>query len=159
MSSRLRVMVEGWRFLNHSYAVSNRHYLEHLLKDRRLRVFHREMPYYRADWRAVPAVYFPPSLQAALALADAPALEPVDWTLRFDFPHRLSPPRQGKLLVFMTSEYSRLNLENIAPGMSLYKRVQPPEFGKYRAGHEPLGGCARRSGIRPHAFRLVCQGH
>jgi len=124
MSSRLRVMVEGWRFLNHSYAVSNRHYLEHLLKDRRLEVFHREMPYFRPEWQAVPAAMFPPSLQAALALPQASALERVDWTVRFDFPHRLSPPGEGKVLVFMTSEYSRLNLENIAPGMSLWEAAQ-----------------------------------
>ena len=124
MSSRLRVMVEGWRFLNHSYAVANRHYLEHLLKDRRLEVFQREMPYFRPEWQAVPAAMFPPSLQAALALPQASALERVDWTVRFDFPHRLSPPREGKVLVFMTSEYSRLNLENIAPGMSLWEAAQ-----------------------------------
>jgi len=124
MSSRLRVMVEGWRFLNHSYAVSNRHYLEHLLKDRRLEVFHREMPYFRPEWRAVPSMMFPENLQAALALPDASEQQRVDWTIRFDFPHRLSPPRHGKVLVFMTSEYSRLNLENIAAGSSLAEAAQ-----------------------------------
>jgi glycosyltransferase involved in cell wall biosynthesis len=119
MRKRLRVVVEGWRFLNHSYAVSNRHYLQWLLNDPRLEVYHREMPYFRPEWQAVPSYVFPSHLSPALELGTPPSGFEPDWTLRFDFPHRLSPPQHGRLLVFMTSEYTRLNLENIAPGLSL----------------------------------------
>ena len=119
MRKRLRVVVEGWRFLNHSYAVSNRHYLQWLLNDPRLEVYHREMPYFRPEWQAVPSYVFPSHVSPALELGTPPSGFEPDWTLRFDFPHRLSPPQHGRLLVFMTSEYTRLNLENIAPGLSL----------------------------------------
>lgn len=101
----LRVQVEGWRFINHSYAVVNRNHLRWMLQDPRLEVSHREMPLYSANWSNKPANDFSPHFEEALKLSESDKPESLDWVFRIDFPYRLEKPAKGKLLVFATNEY------------------------------------------------------
>ena len=101
----LRIEVEGWRFINHSYAVVNRNQLRWMLQDPRLVVTHKEMPLYSQAWQNKPVQDFPAYFADALALQQSPEPELLDWTLRLDFPSRLEKPRHGRLLIFATNEY------------------------------------------------------
>jgi len=107
----LRVQVEGWRFINHSYAVVNRNHLRWMLQDPRLEVSHREMPLYSANWSNKPANDFSPHFEEALKLSESDKPESLDWVFRIDFPYRLEKPAKGKLLVFATNEYQIIENE------------------------------------------------
>jgi len=60
----MKLHVEGWRRINHSYALVNRNHLRWLLKDPRLSITHREMPYFKAHWAANPNHSFPEAFEA-----------------------------------------------------------------------------------------------
>jgi lipopolysaccharide biosynthesis glycosyltransferase/glycosyltransferase involved in cell wall biosynthesis len=110
---KTKVHIEGWRKINHSYALVNRNHLRWMLKDPRLSITHREMPYYKPHWVANPNSSFPEVFEEVLNLPDQDAPEDVDITLRIDFPHRFDLPPKGKLLVFGTTEYTRVSPENM----------------------------------------------
>jgi len=101
----IRIQVEGWRFLNHSYAVVNRNHLRWMLLDPRLVVTHKEMPLYSTAWENRPAGDFPACFADAMALQESAQPQQLDWTFRIDFPYRLEKPSHGRLLVFATNEY------------------------------------------------------
>ena len=109
----MKLHVEGWRRINHSYALVNRNHLRWLLKDPRLSITHREMPYFKAHWAANPNHSFPAAFEAVLNLPDQDAPPDVDITLRMDFPHRFDKPARGKLVVFGTTEYTHISPENL----------------------------------------------
>ena len=109
----MKLHVEGWRRINHSYALVNRNHLRWLLKDPRLSITHREMPYFKAHWAANPNHSFPEAFEAVLNLPDQDAPPDVDITLRMDFPHRFDKPARGKLVVFGTTEYTHISPENL----------------------------------------------
>ena len=109
----MKLHVEGWRRINHSYALVNRNHLRWLLKDPRLSITHREMPYFKAHWAANPNHSFPSAFEAVLNLPDQDAPPDVDITLRIDFPHRFDKPARGKLVVFGTTEYTHISPENL----------------------------------------------
>ena len=47
----MRLIVEGWRFLCHSYSVINQFQLMEMIKHSHLEVWYRDMPYKNQDWR------------------------------------------------------------------------------------------------------------
>jgi glycosyltransferase involved in cell wall biosynthesis len=109
----IKVHIEGWRRINHSYALVNRHQLRWMLRDARLSITHREMPYFKSHWQANPIGSFPAVFEEALTLPDQDAPSDVDITLRMDFPHRFDMPAKGKLVVFGTTEYTQISPENL----------------------------------------------
>jgi glycosyltransferase involved in cell wall biosynthesis/SAM-dependent methyltransferase len=49
----MRIIVEGWRFLPHSYSLINQFLLLELLDRPEIQVFHRDMPYVTENWQPV----------------------------------------------------------------------------------------------------------
>jgi len=122
----LRVQVEGWRFINHSYAVVNRNHLRWMLQDPRLEVSHREMPLYSKSWVNKSEQDFPVQFEAALKLEASKHPEALDWVFRIDFPYRLEKPASGKLLVFATNEYQIIDQTKFS-GRSTEEAFKDPD--------------------------------
>jgi glycosyltransferase involved in cell wall biosynthesis len=103
--ARRKLLVEGWRFLPHSYAMVNQWQLLALAKrdDIDLRV--RDLPLYRPSWKAGASLLDPERDRQLRAVPPASAEFSPDATLRFSFPFDLSPPRSGRLAVICPSEY------------------------------------------------------
>ena len=98
------LIVEGWRFLPHSYAVVNQWQLLSLarLEDVALKI--RDMPLYHRRWRPTTGLFEETSEQTLRSLRVAAAGEDADATLRICFPFDFSPSSSGKTAVFGTSE-------------------------------------------------------
>jgi glycosyltransferase involved in cell wall biosynthesis len=122
----LKVQVEGWRFINHSYAVVNRNHLRWMLQDPRLEVSHKEMPLYSKSWVNKPADEFPQHFEQALKLGPSDTPEAIDWVFRIDFPYRLEKPEHGKLLVFATNEYQIIDQTKFS-GRSTQAAFEDPD--------------------------------
>lgn len=123
---RLRLLVEGWRGLPHSYALVNMHQLA-VLSTMTDAV---DLRYIEAPF---PAKTTPPAAGLTL-LSDQPAQarvmnlpppaegEHFDVALRLDHPLHFDPsPRAKRTAVFGTAEFGFLTPENITPGHDLAK--------------------------------------
>ena len=110
------LLIEGWRGINHSFALVNQHQIRELLKDPDLRLFHRDLPFAFAHWsRAGNAASFPPEEQAAIDALAEPTDGAIDCVYRIGSPFRAGPPGDDRRTVtFMVTELglSSLNFED-----------------------------------------------
>ena len=111
------LLVEGWRGISHSYAMANQYQLLELARHPRLRLFHRDMPFYGADWSAArsPSGFTGEDARVLDALAPPPAAG-AEVTYRIDYPHRLDNTTGRPAYVMATSELQRLPADNIHGG-------------------------------------------
>ena len=124
----VRVHIEGWRFINHSYAVVNRNQLRWLMQDPRLKVSHFERPLYSANWTNNPSSKYPPEFAPALALGpEGGPLEASDWLFRCDFPYRLVRDTSANLLVMVHNEYQFIDKTKYL-GRSMAEVIQDPKM-------------------------------
>ena len=99
------LVVEGWRFICHSYAVVNQWQLLALLRRNEVALRIRDVPFFSPNWKRIHGL-FAPAQEAALAglpIADANTIPAT--TLRISIPYNFSLLAQGRLAVFGTAEY------------------------------------------------------
>jgi len=113
VTGRRLLLVEGWRFLPHSYAlVAQSHCLCFARRDIDLRF--ADLPFYDPTWRRSPGI-LAPSEEAVLAALRPPEpsfLPQATFTLRPERPE-FSPPRSGTRFAFATAEYRVLTPANV----------------------------------------------
>ncbi|MEO8557990.1 MAG: glycosyltransferase family 4 protein [Rhodospirillales bacterium] len=101
-----KLLVEGWRFLPHSFAIVNHWHLLALRRHPEIELRVRDLPVHFEGWQKATKDF---SDAASLALLQAlPAPEPgfiPDTTLRFGYPFDLAPPIAGRLGVICPNEY------------------------------------------------------
>jgi len=112
-----KLLIEGWRGINHSYAMVNQY---QLLEFKKLDVdlYHNDVPFYRKDWNQVRN--FCGFDQVAVEQINAipnlgQGIRP-DITYRIGFPYNLMPANSEKLFVYGTSEYQMLTDEMLSLG-------------------------------------------
>lgn len=114
----MRLLVEGWRSLPHSYAVVNQFQCLELLKHPAITLFHRDLPYFASHWQPI-AGLLSPEQEQALAQIPAPSPEqPIDALLRMGYPHDFSPSGVPTC-VFGTTELGIVKRAAIAGETSL----------------------------------------
>lgn len=100
------LLVEGWRGINHSYALANQYQLLELMKLPGLRLRHTDLPFAFPHWSR--ATHHPGLPDADMALIDAlppPADEPVDCVFRICSPFRTGPhDDRRRTVTFMITE-------------------------------------------------------
>src|SRR5687768_12593128 len=104
-----KLLIEGWRFLPHSYAVVNAFHILELLERDDVEVYHHDVPYYSNEWKPMRGLLRSDAEQAIAALPRLPAGVVPDAVLRISYPYNLSPTViAGKelknLIVFGTAE-------------------------------------------------------
>jgi glycosyltransferase involved in cell wall biosynthesis len=98
-----RLIVEGWRFLPHSYAIVNQWQLLALLR-RNIVLKVVDVPFYRPSWQAQAGLFEPPAEQALRSIEVAQPAESADVTLRMFSPFTFSPSRSRLTAVYATLE-------------------------------------------------------
>lgn len=109
-SMRKTLLVEGWRGINHSYAMVNQQQLLQLVDSDRLQVFHRDLPFYNPNWNPRSnASGFSAAQQARLGrigdLRDGRA----DVIYRIAFPYRHYGGDSSRVFCFGTAEYQNID--------------------------------------------------
>jgi len=109
-----KLLVEGWRGINHSYAMVNQFQLLEL-KKLQLDLYHNDIPFYRKNWN--PTQNFCGfDAKAMQEIESIPCLEEesnADAIYRIGFPYNLTPTKSNELFVYGTSEYQTLTQDMV----------------------------------------------
>ena len=149
------LVVEGWRFLPHSYAVVNQFQLLAMLDAPGLRLFHRDLPLYLPHWRPVRGL-LPRTSEDALAGIPPPPTDAVQALYRIGFPYDLRPANAGRTVAFGTSELLWVDASMLAGPGSLSRQmagsetliVTPSQWS--RKGFVRSGAPEERVAVVPH---------
>jgi glycosyltransferase involved in cell wall biosynthesis len=161
------LIVEGWRFLPHSYALVNQWQLLALSRrsDVALKVI--DLPLYSNRWKRQEGLFDPVAEECLQHLEVAHAQAIADVTLRISFPFDFSPSRSPLTAVFGTCEHQIVRKDQL-PDEQAYQRFRngpPPKNikaitpstwsaeGFYRAGFEPEQVIVVPHGVDVETFR------
>ncbi|MEG4446169.1 glycosyltransferase [Microcoleus sp. AT9_B5] len=108
----MRIIVEGWRFLPHSYAIANQFQLLEMLKYPNLEIFHKDIPYLDENWQPTTGL-LDATAEAAIKNIPHPwASLKADATLRISVPYNFAPSNTKRTCLFATTEWGILHNEN-----------------------------------------------
>lgn len=111
------VLIEGWRGINHSYALVNQFQLLELRKRPELALFHRDLPFHGPEWNvARNHSGFSAAQQAAIDAVPRYESQAVDAVYRIAFPYRVYGGESSKIYCFGTAEHQRLGPGHFYPG-------------------------------------------
>ncbi|MCT7956421.1 glycosyltransferase [Laspinema palackyanum] len=114
----MRIIVEGWRFLPHSYSLINQFLLLELLDRPEIQVLHRDMPYVTDNWQPVSGL-LGDSKEPKLHLIPQPtADQSADAILRVYCPFNLTPSTAQRTVMFGCTEWGIVP-QSILRGMGI----------------------------------------
>ena len=98
--------IEGWRGINHSFALVNQHQILEMLKFDGVRLFHRDLPFAFPHWtRAANGSGLLPEQQAQIDALTSPGDHAVDCIYRIASPFRAGPVAERcRTVTFMVTE-------------------------------------------------------
>ena len=154
--ARRRVLVEGWRFIHHSYALVAQSHCLCLLRRDDVELRFADLPYYYDTWRRTRGVFTPPEEEALAALrAPEPEFAPeATFTLRPERPD-FSAPRSGRRFSFGTAEFRVLEKKNRS-GLNSAAQV-PGTVSIITPSHWPALAY-ERFGMAPERIHVVPHG-
>jgi glycosyltransferase involved in cell wall biosynthesis len=122
-----KLIVEGWRFLPHSYAIVSQWQLLALSRRRDVTVKVRDLPLYSPLWKPQEGLFESDAEQSLRAFEVSDVDERADVTLRISFPLDFSPSPSRSTAVFGTAESQIIRRDQL-PSLQAYKRLQrtPP---------------------------------
>lgn len=107
---RRRLLIEGWRFIHHSYALVAQEHCLCLLRRGDIDLRFRDFPYYYPDWKPTGGILDAEQqgLLAALRSPEPAFVPEATFTMRAE-QSDFSPPRAGRKFVFGTPEHRVLS--------------------------------------------------
>lgn len=112
------ILVSGWRFIPHSFAVVSQYLcLELLRRGPGLRLFFEDLPYHNPAWQPATGFFGAADDAALRSIPPPPADLEADAELRLGFPFDLlRPGRAARTTVFGTAEFLCVPRANVAGG-------------------------------------------
>ncbi len=153
------ILVEGWRFIPHSYATVNQMQCLELLKRPDLKLFHRDLPLPNPAWSRTEESLLGADFDMRLrAIPEGDSGLNPDLVYRIAFPYDLRKSGSSRTFVFATSEYTRLNPSMFAEDMSFQdltalekvELITPSKWSKN--AFVETGFTSDRIHVVPHGF-------
>jgi glycosyltransferase involved in cell wall biosynthesis len=167
VKTRFRLLVEGWRFISHSYAMVNQFQLLELLRCGSAAVAHRDLPLPDKRWKSVAGLLRPED-ETRLKSIPAPAEDQeFDAVYRICFPYDLSSSAEAsRTCVFGTAEFADVPDDYMADRTPLAVAhrqsnsivVTPSQWsrgGFIQSGADPSRVVVVPHGVDPEIFRPV----
>ncbi len=154
----MNLLIEGWRGVNHSFALVNQCQILELLKLQGVQVFHRDLPFAMPHWnaKALDAGFSAPDSQRIAAL-DEPRGRTIDCVYRITSPFRSDVADERPTSTFMVTEMG-LSARSFEPGAdpAFFTRagnsiVTPTRWSRDRLVEHGLDG--ERIRVIPHGVR------
>jgi len=105
MKASRTLLVEGWRFIPHSFAIVNQFQCLELLKQENLILRHHDVPYFGGSWQATAGLFEKSAEDAIRDLRDLAPGEIPDAVLRISYPFNISASNGRRTFVFGTAEH------------------------------------------------------
>jgi glycosyltransferase involved in cell wall biosynthesis len=102
------LIVEGWRFVAHSYAMVNQWQLLAFLRRPDVSIKVVDLPYYQKRWQSQSGLFDQSEETALKSIASAIPGECADVTLRISVPFDFTPSHSRRTVIFGTSETQEL---------------------------------------------------
>jgi len=155
--------VEGWRGINHSYAMVNQYQLLEL-KKYDLELFHHDLPFFNPSWNEERNAhgFDAPIYRGIAEIPEPPEGHVPDVTYRISFPYRMYPSDSQRLFVFGTSEFLNIDgyvyQDGLQEGLanSNLKVIVPSKWsaeGFQRAGFDDSRISIIPHGVDPETFK------
>lgn len=158
-----KILIEGWRGINHSYSLVNQNQLL-VLMNMDFDLSHHDLPFYNPNWNSKDndAGFDPGTKDKLLTIKVADLTHTFDTTYRISFPFRFYPSNSEKLFVFGTAEFQTINgfvHENaIRAGIENLnlKIITPSEWSKVgfvKAGFDESRVIVVPHGVNRHIYK------
>jgi len=107
-----KLLVRGWRNINHSIALVNQYHLLAFAQNPYVRLYHEDMPFASPDWNPVAnAAGFDVAQQAKLSQICEPGAEEMDAILTISVPFVPSARKCDKQAAFIVTEFGLLDTD------------------------------------------------
>jgi glycosyltransferase involved in cell wall biosynthesis len=114
-----KILVQGWRFIPHSYSIINQFQCLELLKRSGISIFHEDMPFFQTYWQSVNGMFAHAAEMALQTLQKPSANESIDAVLRITYPYNLEASSARRTCVFGTAELGRVTANMLEGNSSL----------------------------------------
>lgn len=151
-----KLLIEGVRFVPHSYACVNMWQCIELLRRDSFKIYHNEASICGWDLHPTPGLFNPEIEKILQSLPPLPDPANADIVYRIDFPHRFDATGASRLFVFVTAEFNTFPASHIAGAASLRETlarnratiITPSEWSKQRLVEN--GAESERVYVAPH---------
>jgi glycosyltransferase involved in cell wall biosynthesis len=155
--TRSALLVEGWRFLPHSYALVAQAHCLHLARRADIDLRFADLPFYDASWKPARGIFSPDdeALLGALRPPE-PSFSPrATFTLRPERPD-FSAPRMGRRFAFGTAEHRLLtstHVGSLGSAADVPQSVHVVTPSRWSAlAYERFGFASERIHVVPHGI-------
>ena len=104
----MKILVEGWRNINHSYSIVNQSQILNFLKDKNVKIFFKDINFFNSNWSEIKnsSGFKREDMEIINSLPAPNENDFFDVTYRISFPYNFDEKFNSKILVvFGTSEY------------------------------------------------------
>jgi glycosyltransferase involved in cell wall biosynthesis len=152
-----KILIEGWRFLPHSYALVNQWQLLALMRrgDVELRV--RDLPLLLPHWKTMRGVLTPEAETEIASLRGPEDGERFDAVYRICFPFDFTLSDSPRTAVFMTSEYQALPPTDFKEYPNVMALRDDARLSVVTPSHWSAAGCAKL-GFAPEQINVIPHG-
>ena len=160
LPAALHMIVEGWRFIPHSYALVNQWQLLTLARRADIAVSVVDVPFYRPAWKVQDGLFEPEAEQTLRSIHVADCDAAADITLRMFFPFDFAPSRSRLTAVFGTLERQVIERGQLADfrAYDRAKRKPPPETVRAVTPSRWSAEGFYKAGFRPEQVLIVPHG-
>jgi len=110
MNISQNLLIEGWRGINHSYAMINQYQIRELLKNNNFKIYFKDIPYFDPEWNKKDNSSGLEDFEEKISKLTQPSNKSkIDILYRISFPYRMHGGNANKIFVFGTSEYQKID--------------------------------------------------
>ena len=124
----LSLLVEGWRFILHSFAIVNQWQLLALSRRQDVGLCVADLPYYASYWQRAGQIFGDEETRRLSALAAPPSGFDPQVTLRIGFPYDYRPAPSGVTVVYGTAEMQMVPDRYLASKADAAKAMGNPDI-------------------------------
>ena len=104
------LLIEGWRGINHSYALINQYQIRELLKNDDFKIYFKDIPFPTPEWNKKNNSSGLEDFEEKISKLTQPSNKlKIDILYRISFPYRMHGGNANKIFVFGTSEYQKID--------------------------------------------------
>ena len=110
MNSSKNLLIEGWREINHSFALINQYQIRELLKNDDFKIYFKDIPFPTPEWNKKNNSSGLKDFEKKISKLSEPSNKlKIDILYRISFPYRMYGGNANKIFVFGTSEYQKID--------------------------------------------------